>query len=450
MAGRGEVRMPRALRALRTLAIAVGMVLIIPIAALAHARLKLTSPAAGAHLSAMPAELRLDFSETPALAFSTLRLVGPDGRDVPLGAVGYAADSHRALVARVAGSAAAGTYQVQWQSAGDDGHPVRGSFEFVVEGAPTMAHHDPVSMPTGGSFDVESPLFVLVRWMEFVSLLLAVGTVVFREFVLRRALPGAFADIDARAVRVGVFAIAGLGASLVLRLLAQSLAMHGSSGALDPALMSSMITSTMWGHGWVVQLAGVAVALVGFRRSRAMAALGVVTCAMSLSLSSHAASVPSWRAATMLADGMHVLAASAWLGTLCVMLISALPLPRFVTRAANGEQVRALVASFSPVALVSAGVASVTGVVAALQHVGSVPNLWGTRYGVVLLVKLAVLSVVTMTGFYNWRFVQPVLPATAGVERLRHSAHVEAFVALVVLLVTAVLVALPTSMDAIR
>ena len=73
------------------------------------------------------------------------------------------------------------------------------------------------------------------------------------------------------------------------------------------------------------------------------------------------------------------------------------------------------------------------------------PNLWGTRYGITLLVKLGILGVVALTGFYNWWFVQPSLGTDAATVHLRRSARVEVTVAILVLLVTAVLVA--TSMD---
>ena len=106
-----------------------------------------------------------------------------------------------------------------------------------------------------------------------------------------------------------------------------------------------------------------------------------------------------------------------------------------------------LINAFSPVALTSAALAASSGVFAAWLHVGRIPNLWGTQYGLTLLVKLAILSVVTLTGFYNWRFVKPRLGTEDATVHLRRSVRVEVAVAVLVLLVTAVLVATPTSLD---
>ena len=63
------------------------------------------------------------------------------------------------------------------------------------------------------------------------------------------------------------------------------------------------------------------------------------------------------------------------------------------------------------------------------------------------MLKLGILSVVAGTGAYNWLRVKPTLGDVVGARRVRRSARVEVAVALLVLVVTAVLVATPTSMD---
>ena len=84
---------------------------------------------------------------------------------------------------------------------------------------------------------------------------------------------------------------------------------------------------------------------------------------------------------------------------------------------------------------------------AAWLHLGTVPALWQTPYGKTLLVKLAILSVVGATGAYNWLRVKPSLGNIEGATRIRRSAVVELGVGVLVLIVTAVLVATPTAMD---
>jgi putative copper export protein len=63
---------------------------------------------------------------------------------------------------------------------------------------------------------------------------------------------------------------------------------------------------------------------------------------------------------------------------------------------------------------------------------------------VTLLVKLGLLVGVMLAGAYNWRVVQRRLGPDDAAAQLRRSATVEVVLAVLVLLVTAVLVATPT------
>lgn len=445
----------------------------------------------------IPRQLRLDFTEVPDLTFSRVSLIGPGGTSVTLGPLVYAQDSHRAVVTAISGALPAGTYTVQWQLAGDDGHPVRGDFQFTVApgamlmdtsarrmppaAAPgfaggTMAmHHDPASMPQGAGFGAESPGYVVLRWLQFVALLLAIGSVAFGQLVLgsmRRRAGGSTRLIGVagmRAARIGLLAIGALFVTLLGRLVAQSYAMHGAADIWNVRASVDMIGKTMWGRGWLMQLAGIVVAGIGFTLARRtgpqsrlpgqsgpiaggpsvwpLATLGVLLLAFSASLSGHAAALPAWRGVGVFADALHVIGAGSWLGSLTLLLLAGIPAAMQLDAEERGSGVARLVNAFSPVALGSAGLAVVTGVVAAWLHLGRIPALWGTRYGITLLAKLAVLSVVALTGFYNWRFVQPRLGSDDATARLRRSATVEVAVAVLVLLVTAVLVATPTALD---
>ncbi len=485
---------------LPALALILGLTALSPRVVLAHGRLKSSTPAAGAHLGAVPRELRLDFSESAELTFTMVRLVGPDGRAVSLGPLGYAADSRRSILTAVGSPMIAGTYTVTWQMAGDDGHPVRGTYDFVVapgaagigvapaasstgaeQGAASAMrdsmHHDPASMPEGNGFGSDSPVYVLIRWLQFIGLLIAIGAVSFRFFVLGALRPAAtdassgvtqlIAVAERRAADLGRIATGFLAITLLLRLGAQSYAMHGAADAFDMRLVMQMVQRTKWGWGWLVQLSGIALAGAGYQRARRtgmleasdpqemrdrafwwrVAAVGAALAAISPALAGHAASAPRFRALVIMADWVHVIAASSWLGTLAVLLAAGLTTASQRGEDVSGQFVRSLVNAFSPVALVSAGLAAVTGIFAAWIHVGTIPNLWGTQYGITLLVKLGILAMAAMTGFYNWRYVQPQLGTNAATARLKQSATVEVTVALLVLLVTAILVASPTSMD---
>jgi methionine-rich copper-binding protein CopC len=101
---------------------------LLPLAALAHAKLLSTVPAMGEQLAVAPKQMRLEFNE--AVHIGTLKL-SADGKDIPiefdLGTAGAS------TVTVMLPALAPATYRVQWSALTvDDGHVVKGTFSFVV------------------------------------------------------------------------------------------------------------------------------------------------------------------------------------------------------------------------------------------------------------------------------------------------------------------------------
>lgn len=465
-------------------------ILLAPSAAYAHGGLKRSTPAKGATLNVVPKELRLEFSEAAELTFTRVTLAGPDG-PVAVGKLAFAPGNERAVIAPVEGPFVAGRYTVTWQTAGADGHPVRGTFAFsiavganglaiappvpagggaagagdpvasgVAQGAAEPVHHDPETFPDAGGFNAESPLYVVIRWLQFAAMLVLIGAIAFYHFVLgflkKKQRPDSpmLRPASQHAARVGLYAAAALGAVAVARLLAQSYAMHAPGSGFPPALMWSMIGLTTWGWGWLLQMVGVVGAITGFSAARndpakgwKIATAGAVALAFAPALSGHAASAPVVRPLAILADGLHIMGAAGWLGSLLILLAVGIPAAMKLEGDHRGPAVADLVNAFSPTALAFAGLTLTAGVFAAWLHLGTIPALWQTQYGKTLLAKLAILGIVTATGAFNFLYVKPKLGKVESVQQIKRSAMLEVGVAVVVLLVTAVLVATPTPMD---
>ncbi len=469
----------------------VAALLTMPQIAAAHAMLKSSAPAADSTLAILPREVRLQFTESIALAFSRIELFGPDGKTIQLGEVSFSAESQRTIVAAIDGLLAAGTYTVAWQVAGDDGHPVRGRYVFTVapgavaaagsgssvreealgnanapsgQTAGARSQQAPAVMPEAVTFDAESPLYVAIRVLLFAGLLATVGAVAFKTVVLkflsrresarptmvRWIIPSA----SHGAARVGLAGVLIVGVAAALRLTAQSYAMSGSGSAFDVSFIANMLTSTVWGYGWLLQVIAVALAVVGFRaaitgsRGWLLAGISVIALAFTPALSGHAASAPQLTALAVLADGFHIIGAGGWIGSLLIVVTVGIPLAMRREPEEREPAVAALINAFSPTALTFAGLAAATGVFAAWLHLGAVPALWQTTYGKTLLLKLGILSLVAATGAYNWLRVKPTLGVGSSAQRIRKSARAELGIAAFVIVVTAVLVATPTAMDA--
>lgn len=466
---------PRWVRTVRIFLLTLALLPMLASQAMAHGSLTKATPGDGDRLTSVPRELRLTFNEAVELALSHLALVGPGGA-VSLSPLTIAPDSAKVLVVGITGSLAPGLYTVNWQVAGPDGHPVQGQYTFTIESGaaglpvavvgptapgqvpPPAEHHEAATFPSAGGFDAESFLYVVVRWLTFMGLLGVIGAVAFRLVVLRvmirRADPAGAGIVRVaapRAAKIGLAAVALVAVALVLRLYAQSYAVHGATRALDPELISTLISRTTWGWGWILQALGTVIAFVGLRKAGrdshagwVAAAVGAVVLAFTPALSGHAASANVPFGLAILSDAVHVLGAGGWLGSLLLVTAVGIPAALKRTDGDRGKAVAALINAFSPTALAFAGAVVVTGVFAAWIQLGSVPALWQTGYGRTLLLKLAALSVVFGTGAYNWRKVKPALGHEVAAGRLRRSATLELAVGVVVVAITAVLVATAT------
>lgn len=437
-----------------------------------HGALKSSSPRAGDRLAAVPRELRLTFNERVELPLARVTLSGPSG-PVVLGAPALHPDSNSVLVVPVGGPLSdAGAYTVRWRIAGADGHPVRDTFQFVIapgavgladpavatapDARDTAGHHPSDAFPRGSSFDAESPLYVAIRWLSFITLIGTIGMVAFRILLALAgrsgSLPHEFSlAASSYAAQLGLALTMALLGTALLRALAQSYALHGPAGAFSPGLATTMVLQTTWGRAWILHIAAALIALPGFWFARRGATAGwrvAAAAALGLSLaaafSGHASAAQRLAPLPVITDALHILAVSGWLGALFAIVAIGLPLAH--QREDRTTVVAALIQAFSPTALVYAGVAVATGVFAAWIHLGSLPALWQSAYGRTLLAKVLLLAGVFLTGAYNWLRVRPALHEERGATRLGRSATAELVIGVLVLLVTAVLVATPTPM----
>jgi len=99
---------------------------------------------------------------------------------------------------------------------------------------------------------------------------------------------------------------------------------------------------------------------------------------------------------------------------------------------------------FSPLALTAAGLLAVFGTITAWRHLKKLDALWTTPYGYTLIAKLCVVGGVLALGAWNWRRRKPRMGSEAGAIALRSSATAELALAGVVLVLTSILVSLPS------
>ncbi len=104
----------------------------LPMQVFAHATPITYTPAAGASETSTPQMIAIYFSERIEPDASSIKVLGPDGKSVALGAATLAEDDPRRFVVAVS-NAGDGIYTALWQVVSvDDGHFTKGSFSFLV------------------------------------------------------------------------------------------------------------------------------------------------------------------------------------------------------------------------------------------------------------------------------------------------------------------------------
>ena len=279
--------------------------------------------------------------------------------------------------------------------------------------------------------------------LGFIGQYLSLGVIGLRYGVLGRAL----GRPDADAPRTTILTIASrraAGVGLVGMLLATGLLAAGIARVMAERhlALATILTAGQGETG--VRLVLAALAIVGFLLALArvpagwpLAGFATVAAALVNILSLH------WQT---LVNPVHVLAGSLWIGTLFVLMTIAVPavLGSDQTHEDKALTIADLINAFSPLALISVAVLVLSGVVTAVRHLKFVAALWTTSYGITLVVKLCVVAIVLALGAWNWRRVRPSLGTHAASAKIQRSARLELAFAGLVLLITSVLVSLPS------
>ena len=283
------------------------LVLVLPGRALAHASLMGIEPADGASLDEAPPSVALRFDE--AVTLIALRLVGPDGRAVPLGSVDARGGVLRAAVPA---GLPAGVYLLSWRVTSVDSHPVAGSAAFGVGMASRPVQAGQMAMDVASIWAVPSQM---ARWLFYVALMAAAGGALFRAAV---------AEVP-RHVRRGLTIAALFGTALSavqLGLRGAFLNGAGLNGFWDAASWQLGLGATLATSLFVsgVGLLGCAVTLRQDGPTwRVLGAMAGTLAVAGFPLSGHAATAePRWLTAPSL--GLHTLAVAFWLGAFWPLL----------------------------------------------------------------------------------------------------------------------------------
>jgi copper transport protein len=453
---------------LAVVAITVATALAVADPASAHATLSGSNPAPGAILTRAPATVSLHFDEAVTTVPGSLRVLGPDGSRADAGTVRQSGDGSD-LAVGLRDATKQGSYFVSWRVVSADSHPVSGAFTFAI-GTTSAA---PASAATSDNGPGVALALGFSRWAGYLGLVLLLGGAVF----LSVCWPSGWRDRRARLLLTVGWAV-GLAAALLGL---------GFKGPYDAGLglgqvgqwdLVTEVLGTTYGKALVARLillAGVAIWLGRRARtprtprspSRAAGALVAVALLATFSATGHAVA-GSGRVLAFPVDMAHLAAMAVWVGGL-VMLATVL------LRRGQPADAAEAVPVFSRLAAGAVAVLVVTGSYQTWRQVGSLPALAATTYGRELIVKLALVAVAVSFGATSRAWVRrhygsppvvvyaasatdldprppdgPEEVTPAAVRTLRRSVAAEAVIAMLILAVTAALVATVPARTAYR
>ncbi|MCX4485895.1 copper resistance protein CopC [Streptomyces anulatus] len=409
-AGPSPIRRPVAAAALLAALVSLvfGLLLAGAGPASAHAALTGSDPQDGAVVDTAPKEVTLSFSEAIAVGDDSIRVLDPSGkradteaepRDLSEGStVRYGVALHSGLPD--------GTYTVAWQAISADSHPISGAFTFSI-GAPSETTVALSSQEAGGG--PVGVVYDIARYAAYGGFVLLVGG---SAFVLICWRGGASALPMQRLVVRGWLTLTA--ATLAMLLLRNPYTGSGKfSDAFDLAGLQSVL-DTKPGAALVSRLlllgaAALFIAVLfgtyarrederekkdltfGLAVGGGVVAAGI---AATWAMSEHA-STGIQASIAMPVDVAHLLAVAAWLGGLASLLVALYRTPDIGSAA---------VRRFSAVAFSSVVVLAATGIYQSWRQVGSWSALTGTRYGQLLIIKVALIAVLLAVAWFSRRW----------------------------------------------
>lgn len=370
----------------------------------AHAVLVSSSPLDGATVHGDPGKVTLTFDEAIGLIPGVDQVISATGARADTGKVTLSPDG-RTITMPLRPRLPNGTYSAVWRVVSADTHVVSGSITFGIGVAPGSTP-TVTSDRTAGLGAVDQVAQALV----YAGLVLLLGmpgaAVLFWPWVLRRRRCRLLLRIGWAALMVGT------AAQLVIQG-AREQNLPWTSLPRLPGLGQTL--GSMFGVELVIRLAAMlalapllrrhvsnALRRRAFRFAAAPAAIAVA----SVLLTGHAVTGDDVAVAIPV-TALHLLATMLWLGGLTGLGMIVLP----NGRSEHVARTAASLGRWSVTAFGCIAVLVLTGEYQAWRQISPVPSLWTTGYGVVLLIKIAIVVAILVVARLSQRRVRAIAAA---------------------------------------
>ncbi|WAH38809.1 copper resistance CopC/CopD family protein [Alicyclobacillus dauci] len=413
---------------------------VLPPTVSAHAYVVQSTPSTNQTFQTAPVKVDVQFDESVQLGPQGLTVTDEDGHRVDNHNGHLVSTDPHEIECTLPSHLNKGVYTVHWQVLSSDGHMVEGTIPFGVQ-------VDVKSMHLGATQSgyTPGPAMIVDRVCFYLSMCLVIGLSVFFRFLWPES---AGQQYRGRRLAMLIVSWVGLVVSTGFSLPVQtaiSWSVHGMAAFQAKYLLRTM-NLTLFGDIWVIQMLLLIVfppiigALVGtgVRYRWWWMATPMLGIPVTKAFVGHAM-VQSPPTVPIIADIIHLFAASVWLGGMVgvILLMSGGSRPRSGLEANDlAETVR----KFSVVAGSCVLVLGGTGFYAALLNVPTWTALWSTSYGRSLAIKIALYLLMVLLAAVHWTRRKRI-----GIGSFRNLVASELLVGVLLLGVTSVLTNLPTA-----
>jgi copper transport protein len=403
----------------RALALALVALALLPASAFAHATLQATVPERGAKLDAPPGQVEFRFDEAVEASFGALRVFDSKGQEVQSGKAFHPSGKGAEIAVKLKPRLGDGTYTATYRVVSADGHAVSSGFVFTVGEAAAPAESLDQLLAGGGTGPITNTALAIARGLEYAAIALGIGTLIFFLVVWRASSRAFTARLERMLLVAAIVGFLSACAALVLQ------GAVGQGGTFWAAARPDTVREVLgtrfgraWGLGalaWLLVLA--ALALRPMRAPAApgrLAALAAPLLALVLlpAFGGHT-SVQSPVAILLPANILHVLAMSAWLGGIAVLVLALRSATAELEPKARAPLLAGVVGRFSALASIALPVLLLSGVLQAVVEVRSFPALLDSAFGRSVLIKVVIALGIVALGYINRQEVVPALRTAA-------------------------------------
>ena len=352
----------------------------------AHASVRQTTPFDGERIEsgAAPDAITIEFNEDVSVPPGGIRVYDEDGARVDVDGEVPGTDAPD-VAGRALGELDEGAFVVTWRAVSADGHPIRGAFVFTV-GQGTDASDGLVAGLVGGDGGTIALVQRLMTGLTYAAVLLIVGAL-----LAASTLGQAATERSRRLVRAALWLAIGL-TVVAVPMQAMATTGDGLAAALDGEQLWTVLTSSV-GLAALVRLVGLLGMLRGEGRLRLAAA---AVALLSFLVDGHTRTVePAW--VLVLADALHLVAASVWFGGL-VVLWQELRARQLADDPVGGAR---MLAGWSRLATWSVAGVVIGGLAMSWVTVRTPLALFTSTYGQLLQVKVLLALIVVGIGVWN-------------------------------------------------